>query len=439
MTEHRVELFTRETLNALKAAGRDFSAHSIFSPSGSAMWAYCSGSLLPNLFTHDTAGEDAACGTVAHSVGELWLKTGERPDHLIGTVERITEGDQVFEIEIDGSMMEYVEQYVDYCNFLPGVHFVETRVDHSDLTPLKNQSGTADHAACVPRHLTITDLKYGKGVQVYAKNNTQGVIYAYGFFKRYDELFDFQTITIRICQPRLDHFDEWTITREELLKWAAWIKERAYSAWCKGADRTPGEKQCQWCRIKPDCAAYAVWADRLLDGVFDNLDDTITTDDMADIQQRLDSGTFVAKPVDVGTLTLKQKVVLSHYRKAVESFFKAIQEDIEARALRGEEIPGMKLVEGRSNRVFENVDAATEHLEFLGIGYDDIRPRGMIGITEAEDRLVKLGYKRKQLPGLLSQVVKKPSGKPTLVDEDDPRPSIADIVSSTFDNLDEDL
>jgi len=435
MTEHRVELFTRETLNALKAAGRDFSDHSIFSPSGSSMWAYCSGSLLPNLFSHDTAGEDAAYGTVAHSVGEQWLKTGERPDHLLGTVETIGE----FEVTIDEVMLDYVEQYFDWCYFLPGNHFVETRVDHSDLTPLKKQRGTADHAACEIGKLTITDLKMGKGVQVFAKDNTQGIIYAYGFFKKYDDLFNFQTITIRICQPRLGHFDEWTITREELLSWAAWIKERAYAAWCKNAERTPGNKQCQWCKIKADCAAYAVFIERLVDGVFDNLDAPITSDDMAVLMDKLDDGSFALKPVSVGMLTIEQKVTLTRYRKLVESFFADVWADIEARALNGEVVPGKKVVEGRSNRVFQNVEKATEHLEFLGLDYEVIRPRGMIGITDAEDRLTKSGYKRKQLPGLLEPVVRKPPGKPSVVDEDDPRPALVTIAANSFENWDEEL
>jgi hypothetical protein len=435
MTEHRLNRFTENILKALKSAGRDFTDHSIFSPSGSSMWAYCSGALIPNLFAADKSGEDAAYGTVGHGVGERWLKTGERPDDLLGTVETVGE----FQIEIDQSMLDYVSEYVDWCINLPGVHFVETRVDHSDLTPLKKQGGTADHAACAPGHLILTDLKLGKGVQVFAKNNTQGIIYIYGFFKKYDELFDFEKFTFRIAQPRLHHFDEWTFDREELLKWAAWLKERAYAAWCENAERTPGPKQCQWCKIQTDCAAYAVFVERASDGVFDDLDAPITTDDMAMLAHRLDTDRFEIKPITVGRLTIEQKVKLSRYRKMIENFFAAIQADIEERALRGEHIPGKKVVEGKSNRVFVSPSAAVQQLEFLGLDYDDICPRGMIGITETEGRLVKLGYRRNHLPDLLKSVVRKPNGKPTVVDEDDPRPPLETIIGNTFDNLDEDL
>lgn len=434
MTEHSLNT---EILNALKSAGRDFSNHSIFSPSGSAMWAYCSGSLIPNLFANDTAGEDAATGTVAHGVGELWLKTGECPEHLIGTVEKVVEGDQVFEIEIDGSMMEYVQQYVDWCIYLPGTHFVETRVDFSDLTPLKNQRGTADHAVCEFGKLTITDLKYGQGVKVFAEGNTQALLYAYGFFRAYDELFDFQTILMRIAQPRLDHFDEWEITREELIERAAWLKDRAYAAWCKDAERVPGLKQCQWCKIKKDCAAHAVFAERLVDGVFDNLEKPITAEHMGDLAERLESGTFAFSPTPIGSLTVRQKAALLPYRKMIESWFSDLQEDLERRCINGEEVPGYKIVAGKSNRVFSDNAEAEAVLEFLGLPEDVIHPRGMITPAQAETALTKIGYKRKQLPTLIGSVVRKPIGKPTMAVESDPRPTL--VVQNSFDNLDEEL
>ncbi len=435
MTEHKLTPFTHEITKALADIGRDFSAHSIFSPSSSSMWAYCSGSLVPNLFAHDTAGEDAAYGTVAHGIAEQWLKSGEAPEHLIGTVETV----DGFEIEIDGSMFEYVEQAVDWCIYLPGNHFVETRVDFSDLTPIKGQTGTADHAACVPGRLTITDHKFGKGIQVYAKNNTQGILYAYGFFRKYDELFDFEEILIRIAQPRLDHFDEWLITREELLKWAAWLKERAHAAWCKDAERTPGSKQCQWCKIKPDCAAYTVFAERLLDGVFSNLDSPVTAEDIVDMKERIADGSFNLRPVDIGSMTLAEKAKVLPYRKMVEGWFNNIAEDLEKHALNGDSVPLHKLVEGRSNRTFKSPVDAAKHLEFLGLPEDVIHPKGMITPAKAEEQLVKIGYRRKQLPGLLNAVVTRLPGKPTLVHESDKRPPISTIVSDSFENLDDEL
>ena len=439
MTEHAIHLFTKEMTTALNAAGKDFGAHSIFSPSGSAMWATCPGSLVPNLFTKDSAGEGAAYGTVGHSVAEQWLVSGERPSHLIGTSVTIAEGDNQFVIEIDESMLDYVQMYTDWCIYLPGNHFVETRVDFSDLTPLKRQTGTADHAACTPGHLCISDLKMGKGVQVFAENNTQLVLYAYGFFRKYDCLFEFETITMRIAQPRLDHFDEWTITREELLTWADKLKTAAYRAWCKDAERVPSEKGCKWCRIKGECAAHALFVERLIDGAFDNLDGAISADDMGQLMQKLDDGSFELRPVGIGSLTVAQKATIVKYRKMVESWFAEIYSDLETRCINGETVPGYKLVAGKSNRVFTNNDDAAMLLSELGLAEDAIHPRGMITITAAESELLKVGHKRKELPDLLRPVVRKPQGKPSMAVESDRRPAIAATINDTFDNLDDEL
>jgi hypothetical protein len=444
VSEHSIEKFSEEILTSLKQAGKDFTAHSIFSPSGSSMWAYCSGSLIPNLYESDNSGAEAAEGTVAHGVAERWLKdciernlpaSACRPDHLIGTTEIIGE----FAIEITLDMLEHLYGYVEWCNVLPGVHFVETKVDFSDLTPIKRQRGTADHAACMPRKLTVSDLKYGTGVQVYARENSQAIIYGYGFFRLHDDLFDFEEIEIRIGQPRLNHYDSWTITRDELLEWAKWIKDRAYAAWCHNAARTPSLKACQWCKIKSSCAAHAVFIERLTDGIFENLDAEIGADDMNMLMDKLEDGTFELRPISVGLLTLEQKVKVTRYASMVKSWFDSITAELDKLALAGRTIPGKKVVEGRSNRMFPDIDNATNHLEFLGLEYDTIRPRAMIGITEVEAQLLKVGYKRKQLEDLLKPVVRKPAGKPTVVDEDDPRPAMVHPTDDAFDNLDEEL
>lgn len=412
-------------------------SHSIFSPSSSAMWFNCSGSLVAHMQYPDTAGEDAAEGTVAHGVAERWLKTGVRPNDLVGTIERVDEGEQVFLIEITESMLDFVQEYVDRCMFLPGSHYVETRVDFSDLTPIKNQSGTADHAACSFQHLVVSDLKFGRGILVRAKDNTQAILYAYGFFKQWDWLYDFQTITIRIIQPRLDNFDEWTITRAELIDWAERIKERAHAAWCQNGERTPGVKQCEWCRAKSDCAAHAVFLNRLLDGVFENLDDPVTAEEVKTMQDEIDDGVFALIPVPVGTLTTAQKAAILPFRKMIESWFAEIYADLEQRCFNGEDVPGYKEVVGRSDRTLVDEQTVLDEIEFLGIPSDKLYTKKMIGIGDLEKLIVSAGYKRKDLPDLLKKIVRKPPGKRAMAPTTDKRTAVS--VATAFDNLDAEL
>jgi hypothetical protein len=432
MTEHRVSL---TKLAASLANG----GHSIFSPSGSAMWTHCSGSLVPNLLAPDDVGFDAAEGTVAHGIGELWLKTGNKPSHLIGKTEMVTEGDRTFEITITEEMLDYVQMYEDLCSFLPGNHYVETKVYFSHLTPIENQGGTADHAACMYQRLVITDLKYGRSPEnmVFARDNTQALLYAIGFFNAWDWLYDFQEITIRICQPRLDHFDEWTITRAELLSWEPFFRDAAHAAWQINAPRRASPKACRWCKVKNDCAAHLVLQGELMEGVFENLEEEVTIEKVEDLKERIDDGISpfesAIKPMK---LTDAQIGMLLPYRSFVESWWKAMAEEAERRAVvLGRKIPGTKLVESRSNRRFVNEHVAGPRLIAFGCDPHDVYSESMVSPAQAEDLLVKAGHRRKDLPALLNGLVMKPPGKPTLVPESDRRTAIADVTENAFSDL----
>lgn len=425
--------------------------HSVFAPSYSSTWLYCSGSLIPSLDADDTAGVDAAYGTVAHGVGELWLNSGVRPDHLIGTVEEVDEGHEILRIEIDEVMLDYVQEYVDWCTVLPGEHFVERRVDFSRLTPIPDQGGTADHIACEPGVLTVTDLKMGKGVQVFATGNTQARLYALGCFYRYDEKYHFKRIVIRIAQPRLHHFDVWEITREELLEFAEFVKVRAFAAWQPNAPRTPGEKQCQWCRVRKSCPAIGAYIHAMVDGVFDDLDGELQQGDVVDFIERLDDefDEYKVEPTPVTSLSLAQKAKIIKYRKVIENWLKSIEDELEKKLQGGEPVPGYKLVEGRSNRLISDPKGAPATLELLtGLPEETFIVSGVMSPAQIEEVLIKkAGIRRKDLPFFMGDIVAKPRGKPVMAPAHDKRQAVevgdgdvfGDLEDSGFDDLDDDL
>jgi hypothetical protein len=401
------------------------------------MWLTCSGSLIPNVLAPDTAGAEAAEGTVAHGVGELWLKTGRKPVHLIGTVEQVLEDDQVFDITIDEVMLEYVQEYVDWCACEPGDHFVEVRVDFSDLTPIPDQGGTSDHMALSWQRAVCTDLKYGVGVKVYAEGNTQAMIYAYGVFREWDWFYDFQEIVIRICQPRLSHFDVWVITRAQLLEFAEYVRERAAAAWRHDAPRRASEKGCMWCKIKAGCGANAVLIARMTEGVFDNLDAEVTVDEVAELKEELEFGVPV-KFNSAAQLSIDELAAIYRYKGVITKWLDEVGALLYKRLVDGEEVPDWKLVAGKSSRSFPNKEAAFEYLEFLGLDGEEIAPRVMVSPAGAEELLLKLGYKRKMLPELLKPpIVHRAPGGPTMVPSTDSRQPLNQQSEGVFDNLDD--
>lgn len=430
MTEqHFTASQMREAIRLVEEGG-----HSVFSPSGSKMWLGCAGSLIPNLFAPDESGEDAAYGTVGHMVGETWLKEGKRPKHLLGKTFWVDGEGFGFFITVDEVMMDYVKRYVDWCKNLPGDHFTETRVDFSQLTPIPNQGGTADHCACTYQRMVITDLKLGKGVRVYAKDNSQALLYALGFFFAWDWLYDFREIVIRIAQPRLDVFEEWIVDREYLLKFAEYVRERAAAAWLENAPRTPSAEACQWCRVQRTCAAKAKVVIDLAEGAFDDLGKPVTESEMRYFKDVL-RDTDAPNVLEAATLTTSELEKLYDWRSTVEKFFKGVAEELERRAKLGAKLKLQKLVEGRSFRVFKSKDKAVEALVGLGLDRDDLLKEEMASPAEVEKLLIAAGHKRKDVPDLLKDLVFRPPGKATLASIRDGRPALADQYDDAFSDV----
>ncbi len=407
--------------------------HSVFAPSASKMWLYCAGSLIPNLFAPDDSGEDAAYGTVGHMVGERWLKTGKKPLYLLNKTFWVDGGGWGFFIVVDEVMMDHVERYVRQCATLPGDHFVETRVDFSSLTPIPNQGGTADHVACYYQTMVITDLKMGKGVWVYAEDNSQALLYALGFFFAWDWLYDFQRIIIRISQPRLENFDEWEITREELLAFAEFVKPRAAAAWVQGAPRTPSPEACQWCRVKSTCTAKAKVVFDIIGG------DTTTSGKPVDFKRMVMFKKELAEKdapdiADVATLTTLELERIFTWRYSVERFFKQVIEELESRANDNAKLHLTKQVEGRSHRAWKNEREALRSLVKAGLKQSDVQALTMASPAAVEELLRKIGFKSKDIPDVLDGLVYKPPGKTTIVPIKDKRRPVHDRDGGAFDD-----
>lgn len=394
---------------------------SIFRPSYSATFLGCPGSLLPSIGAVDTAGLDAAVGTVFHELMAEWQQFG-RPDKRLGEIVRVFMNDKVtyFDVAIDEDMFSYgdvcLKRYDEY--FAEGERFYETRVDISSITPIPKQGGTADLAICSIGYLDIIDWKYGRGVQVFAHKNTQLLLYAWGFFFQHDETYNFQTIRLHIAQPRLNHFDVWEITREELIEFSEWARGRMAAAWLPNADRQPSPKSCQWCKVQTSCPALELARQALADLSFNVLDEPMTHDMMV-----------CAEPVarelpSPAELTTAQLSRIYSYRKLMEGWFKGIGEDLLARGLAGEDLVAWKVVTGRSRRAWNDEHEAAVRLAGLGIDDSLLWIAKLVSPNQAEPLLRAIGVQGKQTKEYLRLLAPAPVGKPTLVPSSDARGEI---------------
>lgn len=418
----------------------DGGAHSIYGPSGSPMYLNCLGSLIANLLAPDDAGIDAAYGTVGHEVTEQWLKNGAAPRDRLGSRVFVEGGEWGFWITIDEEMLGYAEMCVDWVEWLPGVHHVEQRVDFSRITPIPNQTGTADFISIDGDTMYVVDWKFGKGVKVFAEHNTQLMLYALGALWKFDPEGKIKKIVIRIGQPRLDHFDEWETDRDTLLMFAGYAQARMAMSWRLNAPRTPGEKQCRFCRVRGSCVARAKWEIEMSEGDFDDLDAPIEVADMREFRNRLNDEleNFSIDLIDATMLSTSDLAKLHQQKSMSERWWKGVDIEMMKRTKLGENLQedGFKIVEGRSIRYFPKDERVVEHLIFLGLKEDQVIESKVISPAKAEELLRQVGYRAKLIPSLLDGYAIKPPGKPTIVPLSDKRDAIGDLSEGVFDDLD---
>lgn len=412
-------------------------AGSIFRPSYSATWLFCAGALIPSIGAKDTAGYDAAVGTVFHKVMAQWLVYG-RPDDWLNRKFVIEKEDysEKFEIEVDEDMFSFGEQCLASIADIPGVMYVETRVDISELTPIPDQGGTADVAFCSPGLLDITDWKYGKGVQVFAFQNTQALCYAFGFFKLFDWIYHFKTIRIRIAQPRLGHFDAWEISREELLEWAEWAKGKAAESWIVNAPRTPSPKACQWCKVRLDCPALLHLLNEMADESFEGLVEPVTQETQNALVLFTPQQPSLTPALRLNTHQLAH---LLKYRKMFEAWFREIGDELLNRALNGEDLSGQWFVtQGRSRRKYIDEEYAADMLRKLGLGDEDIYELKLKSPNQMEKPLRAIGVRGKLTKEYLKLIAPAPPGRPTLAPAGDNRYEIPNMIDDLGDLEDDD-
>ena len=375
------------------------SSHALLSASSSHRWLNCPASARLCESYEDKGSGYAAEGTDAHSLCEFKLKSvlgveAKDPTEMLSyyseEMEDCANGYASY-------VLELVEAEKQIC--ADPVVLIEQRVNFSRW--VESGFGTADCIIITDGMLRIIDYKNGLGVLVEAENNPQMMLYALGTLEIFDGIYDIDTVSMTIYQPRRANVSTFTLSKVDLYQWAEdTLKPAAELAYAGGGDYKCGD-WCQFCKAKNDCRKRSEYNLELAKFDF-QLPPLLTDEDVEEILGRVDE--LVSWANDIKDYALQT-------------------------AVGGKEWYGWKLVEGRSNRKYTDEVVVAETVTAAGF---DPYERKVLGITAMTSLLGK-----KRFEEVLGGYIEKPQGKPTLVPESDKRPAI-NTAKQDFNDYEED-
>lgn len=365
--------------------------HAYLSASASHRWLACppSAKLCANIL--DQASEYAQQGTDCHELC-AYLVEKALGREVIDPTENLTYYDTEMQNcaeEYRNYVLEQIEAAKEFCKD-PHV-MIEQRLDFSRW--VENGFGTGDCVIVADEVLQIIDYKHGLGVLVSAGDdehggNSQMMCYALGALEVFGDIYDINQIKMTIFQPRRDNISTYTISKDDLLKWADEVLAPTAQLAYVGEGEFKAGDHCTFCKVKATCRKRAEYNLELAKYDFEmpaTLDDT----EIAAILEKVDE--MISWGNDIKEYALQQ-------------------------AQSGVHFEGWKVVEGRSNRKY--TDEAAVAFAVKDAGFDPYEKK-LLGVTAMSTLLGK-----KKFEELLGGLIYKPPGKPALVPESDKRPAM---------------
>lgn len=365
--------------------------HAYLSASASHRWLACPPSAKLCASIPDQASEYAQQGSDCHELCAYLVEKALGRD-----VPDPTESLTYYDAEMQNCAEEYrnyvleqIEAAKEFCKD-PQV-MIEQRLDFSRW--VENGFGTGDCVIVADEVLQIIDYKHGLGVLVSAGDdehggNSQMMCYALGALEVFGDIYDINHIKMTIFQPRRENISTYTISRDDLLKWADEVLAPTAQLAYVGEGEFKADDHCQFCKVKATCRKRAEYNLELAKYDFE-MPATLDNTEIAAILEKVDE--MISWGNDIKEYALKQ-------------------------AQSGVHFEGWKVVEGRSNRKYTDEKAVAFKVKDAGF---DPYEKKLLGVTAMSTLLGK-----KKFEELLGELIYKPPGKPALVPESDKRPAM---------------
>jgi len=334
--ERAAEIFRQADRAPAEPQDHSRRGHSPLGASGAERWMKCPGSveLLKRLDLGESDEPDyRRIGTAMHEAAATALLEELESYELVGSTYNDT--------KITADLATPIGVYLDYCRRVSAAADAgDVWIEYAISSPVHPAFyGTADFGTAViepdGKHvLYVVDLKGGEGLAVEVEDNPQLKYYAFGLIDGLERQYgrtmrDEHTVRLAIAQPRIEwHPDgqvrEWDTTVGEIKAWIHGTLVPAMNA-TQFDDRLDAGEHCRFCPAKLVCP--------LLTAMF-GAGATANAKHIPDMTNE--------------TLGLNYKAA-----EAVKHYIRALEREALDRQMRGAQVPGIKLVRKKANRVFK--------------------------------------------------------------------------------------
>ena len=361
-------------------------AHALLSASSAHRWLECPPSAMAAELYPDQDTEYTREGTKAHEAAEAFARA--RLSGFDTTTDFI--GDSLIDQEMICCAEAYTEYIEEQLKTPDSLIMLEQRVDFSPWVP--DGFGTADCIIIQGTTMDVIDYKYGQGVPVSAENNPQEKLYGLGALNEYGYAYDIDKVRLHIFQPRINNVSVYELTDEELLEWGDEIKPIARLA-AKGCGDYKAGSHCKFCPHAGRCRALT-----------EVCTEYVTSHGMS---------------VKVPKLAPHEVAEVLQMEPLVSLWIKRVRDQALTDMLNGEQVPGYKVVEGKlGNRKWTDELAVAEKLQSAGYQLGDITETKLLSPSNMDKSIGK-----KKVVELLSDMIDRAPGAPTIAPESDKRPA----------------